>query len=83
MRQKKPDYLNQPYSCSLEGECTNSTGRVFSIYMAPEKKTVWVNVYNYKHTLALGRGRHLTEEQALARITNADTYIKTMKIEVD
>jgi hypothetical protein len=51
--------------------------------MSPEKKTVWVNVYNYRHTLALGRGRHLTEEAALAKITNRETYIKTMKIEVD
>jgi hypothetical protein len=74
---------NQPYSCNLEGECTNSTGKLFKIYMSPEKKTVWVNVYNNGNTLALGRGRHLTEEAALARITKKDTYIKTMKIEVD
>jgi hypothetical protein len=74
---------NQPYSCNLQGECTNSTGKVFNIYMSPERKTVWVNVYNNGNTLALGRGRHLTEEAALARITKKETYIKTMKIEVD
>jgi len=68
------------FNCSLSGECITPEKKKFNIFMAVEKKTVWVNVYHVKGTLGLGRIKHLTQEEALARITNKKNYVQTIEI---
>lgn len=50
------------------------------LFMAPEKKAVWVNVYYFKDGLAVGHARANTREEALTQISNKRTYIKTIEI---
>ena len=50
------------------------------LFMAPEKKVVWVNVYYFKDGLAVGHARGNTREEALTLISNKKTYIKTIEI---
>jgi len=50
------------------------------LFMLPEKKVIWVNVYNKGKTLMLGKFRDATEQEAIKNITDKENYIKTIEI---
>ena len=50
------------------------------LFMAPEKKSIWVNVYNDGDSLCLSKVKFDTQEECLQNITRKSQYIKTIEI---
>jgi hypothetical protein len=71
------------YAFTKNGKSADDNESAIDLFMGPEKKTIWVNVHHCGNTLALGRGRYPTEAEAREKITNKETYIKTIKIAVE
>lgn len=59
----------------LEGRDSNT-----DLFMAPERKSIWVNVYNDGDSLCLSKVKFDTSEECLQNITRKSQYIKTIEI---
>jgi hypothetical protein len=68
---------------TILGKDDDARDSIWDLFMAPQKKSIWVNVHHCGNTLALGRGRYPTEAEAREKITNKETYIKTIEIAVE
>jgi len=66
---------------NLKGEYDGFPDSKFDLFMKTEKKSIWVNVYEYESDISFGN-IFLTKTEAVSKINkfNKDTYIKTIEI---
>ena len=55
----------------------------YDLFMAPTKKSIWVNVYDDGDSLYLSKVKYTTEEECLNNITRKNEYVKTIEITND
>ena len=65
---------------TILGKDDDARDSIWDLFMAPQKKSIWVNVYDKKDTLSISKSKKFTYEQAIANISNKETYIKTIEI---
>jgi hypothetical protein len=71
------------HKLNINGRASDFFDSNEDLFMAPEKKSIWVNIYYLKDSLSIGHYRDTTYENAVENITNRETYIKTIEITND
>jgi len=64
---------------TIEGEIAIEEND-FDLFMATEKKSRWINVYEYEDTLIIGDARSKSKEEAVINKYEGFKYIKTIEI---
>ena len=68
------------WSWDINGQLDSPRGdNPLDLFMAPEKKSIWVNVYD-GDILVLGHSRNKSFDEAKLNIHEGFTYIKTIEI---
>jgi hypothetical protein len=71
------------FAFDLNGKFNPSQDTGSDLFMALEKKSIWVNVYNDGDSLCLSKVKFDTQEECLRNITRKSQYIKTIEITND
>jgi hypothetical protein len=70
--------------CKEDGRQSDNSNSIIDLFMAPKKKTVWVNMWSLYGRISVSPNPYESEEEALKKeVCTKDHYIGTYPIEIE